>query len=187
LSDTVGSEPTASGRAVRGGRAVALLGAVLLGVVLLGVAGCGGAPKPTTQTLQGVGYHFEAPAPWKATVTSSSQSAASGPVDRVEVFTFALEHPYRLALFAKAARELDRVAAKLARELRARISAQSTIRVAGRLARSYRLRYGTDRMQEIVFVLRGQSEYELVCQRLVSDSDAPCAQLIRSFAFAGTR
>ena len=139
MSDTAGSAPTARGRALRGGRAVALLGAVLLGV-----AGCGGSPKPTTQTLQGVGYHFEAPAPWKATVTSSSQSAASGPVDRVEVFTFTLEHPYRL-------------------------------------------RYGTDRMQEIVFLLRGQSEYELVCQRLVSDSDEPCAQLINSFAFAGTR
>lgn len=171
--------PVPSG-GVRGWRAVALLG-----VMLFAVAGCGGASKPTVRTFQGAGYHFEAPASWTVTTTSSSQSATSGPVDRVEVFTFTLEHPYRLALFPSAARELDRDAAKLALELRARISARSTIRVAGRSARSYRLVYGTDRVQEIVFVLRGQSEYELVCQRLLSDPDAPCTQLVESFAFSG--
>jgi hypothetical protein len=200
LSDSVRSKPTATGRAARltaGGTGAALRtrtvapaisgwrAIALFGAIICCVAGCGGAPKPTTRTFQGAGYVFDAPAPWTVTSTSSSQSASSGPVDRVEVFTFALEHPYRLALFPQAARELDRVAAKLALELRARISAKATIRVAGRLARSYRLVYRTDRVQEIVFVLRGQSEYELFCRRLVSDPDAPCTELVESFAFVG--
>lgn len=200
MSDTAGSDQAARGRSLRlagavtralpcapsAFRTVGSRGALaLLGAALCVLAGCGGAPKPTSQTLQGTGYRFEAPTPWTAAGTSSSRSASNGPVDRVEVFTFTLERPYRLALFPKAARELDRVAAKLALELRGRISARSTIRVAGRPARSYRLLYGSGRVQEIVFVLRGQREYELVCQRLVSDPDAPCTQLVTSFAFTG--
>jgi hypothetical protein len=156
--------------------------AIALGSLVLAVAGCGGAVKVTTQSLSASGYRFLAPASWTVTSAASSRAASSGAVDRVEVFTFALEHPYRFALFTKASRELDRVIAKLALQLRAHIAERSTVQVGGRAARSYRLLYDADRTQEIVFVLRGDTEYELVCERLLSDSDAPCVQLLQSFA-----
>lgn len=150
------------------------------GLVFLG-AGCGGAVKATTQILSARGYRFVAPVSWTVTATASSRSASSGAVDRVEVFTFALEHPYRPALFVKASRELDAVVAKLALQLRGRVAGRATVQVDGRAARSYRLLYDTDRIEQIVFVLRNDSEYELVCQRLVSDSAAPCTELLDTF------
>jgi hypothetical protein len=137
--------------------------------------------KTASQTVQGEGFQFAAPPGWVVTRESNATSAGSGPVDRVEVLRFTLVKPYRRPLFQKAARELDAVIARLAKQLRGRVVRRATVQLAGAPARSYRIDYGAAKTQEIAFVLRGTSEYELLCRRPTSGAAAPCQQLLQSF------
>ena len=102
----------------------------------------------------------------------------------MEVVHFQLVKPYRPALFRGASRELDAEIARLAAELEGRVTSRSTETLAGGRARTYRIVYGAAKTQEIAFVLSGDNEYELLCRRLVSQSDTPCRQFFASFAFA---
>jgi hypothetical protein len=154
--------------------------AVLLVALIL--AGCGGAGKckPQTQTVHGSGFEFAAPVDWTVTRTGRAVGAHDGDVDRVEVRTFRLVKPYRVALFDAASRELDAVVTKLAVQLSGRVRSAETIRVAGRRARAYRIDYG-GKVQELTFVLVGSTEYQLLCRRLVQATDEACRHLRRSF------
>ena len=116
------------------------------------------------------------------TRTANDVAAADGPVNRLEVLSFTLEKFYRPALFAAASRELDGDAARLAGELSGHLAARSTTELIGRKARSYRIEYGGGKTQEIVFLLDGKSEFELLCRRPSSASASECAQLFSSFA-----
>ena len=152
---------------------------------LVALAGCGGGGGPaTSQTVAGVGFSFQAPLGWRVARRGNAQLASSGAIDRVEVLTFTLEHPYRPTLFDAAARELDGVVERLAARGAARVIARSTLRIAGGEARSYRLAYTRGRTQELAFVLSGEREFELLCQRRVSGPAGLCSQLFRSFALA---
>ncbi len=93
--------------------------------------------------------------------------------------TYTLLKAYRPALFGPAARELDRVAAKLAAEAGGKLAERQTIEVAGRKVRAYR--FGSTR---IGFVLLGKREYQLLCELPPngSDSDGACALLFKSFS-----
>jgi hypothetical protein len=156
---------------------------LLAGGALL--AGCGGGPRAsTTQTVQGQGFVFQAPPSWTVARSSGAVWAGSGPFERVEVLRFGLEHPYRPALFAAAARELDRDIAQLAREERGRVSSGRTERLAGAAARAYRIAYGRGKTEEIAFVLSGDTEYELVCRRQGPEPDSACSELQSTFALA---
>ena len=95
-----------------------------------------------------------------------------GAGSRVSVTTYTLQKPYSPALFAAAAKELDRVAAKLAAAAGGTLSQKQTITVAGEKIRAYR--FGTMR---IGFVLAGQREYQLLCEK---PGDA-CTLLFKSF------
>ncbi len=101
----------------------------------------------------GAGYRFEAPATWTTSRKGSSVSAASG-VGLVEVTHFTLEKPYRVARFAQVSRELDSVAAGLAKQSSGRLVSRTTTRVAGRRTRYYRIEYG-GKVEETAFVLSG--------------------------------
>jgi hypothetical protein len=116
------------------------------------------------------------------TRTANAVAAADGPVNRVEVLWFTLEKPYTPSLFSAAARELDGDAARLAGELSGHLAGRSTTEVTGRKARSYRIEYGGGKTQEIVFLLDGKNEFELLCRRQTSAATADCAQLFSSFA-----
>jgi hypothetical protein len=118
------------------------------------------------------------------TRTATATMADDGPLDRVEVTRFALVTAYRPALFHGVARELDAVMARLAKQLSGRVTSRATQSLAGGPARSYRIVYADVKTQEIAFVLAGDSEYQLLCRRLLSESDAPCQQLFQSFALA---
>lgn len=149
------------------------------------LAGCGGGPsKPASQTVEGAGFQFQAPASWVVTRSADTTAAVGRGVDRTEVIRFALVRPYRPALFAASARELDGVMARLARQLSGRVVSSATVRLAGGAARSYRVVYGAGRTQEIGFVLSGDREYELLCRRRVSEPDTACVQLFGSFTLA---
>ena len=118
------------------------------------------------------------------TRTASSAAAESGPVSRVEVVTFRIARPYRPQLFARATGELDRVAARLARQLHGRVETGVTVQVAGRQARSYSLAYQA-KLVQITFVFDGREEYELLCRRPATLIDAPaCARLLATFGLA---
>lgn len=94
----------------------------------------------------------------------------------VSVTTFPLVKPYDPANFAAAAKELDRVAAQLAKQAGASISQSETVTVANREVRAYR--YADKR---IGFVLVGKREYQLFCARAAS----ACDLLFSSFTLSG--
>ena len=106
-------------------------------------------------------------------------------MSRVEVVTFRLAKAYRPQLFARSIGELDRDAARLARQLHGRVEAGATAQVVGRQARSYSLAYRA-RILQITFVFEGRQEYELLCRRPAALVDtSACARLIASFGLAG--
>ena len=143
-------------------------------------AGCGGAGEGNWQQVSGEGFGFQAPSGWKVSTHDGVTSASNGSVDLVEAVSFRLVHLYRRSRFSAAARELDSVAARLARQLHGTVRSQQSLRVAGLDARGYTIDYA-GKTQEITFVLRGRSEYELVCRRSAGGDGAPCRRLLASF------
>jgi hypothetical protein len=133
-----------------------------------------------TQPVSGSGFRFEAPADWTVTREAPAVSAASGKVDLVEVRTFRLVKPYRVALFDATTRELDGVIDRIARQLSGKVASRETVTIAGRRARAYRVDYD-GKVQEIAFVLRERSEYQLLCRREDDGADDACRVLRESF------
>jgi hypothetical protein len=100
---------------------------------------------------------------------------------RVSVTRYTLQKPYRPALFAAAAKELDGIARKLAAEAGRKLTEKQTVRVDGKRIRAYR--FGTTR---IGFVLVGKREYQLLCELPPNgrDADGACDLLFKSFSVA---
>lgn len=147
------------------------------------LAGCGSPARPTSQTVQGDGFAFQAPLGWRVSHSGNGAAASSGTVERIEVLRFTLERSYRPALFAATAHELDGDVDRIAAQLHGRVVDGSTVELAGRRSRSYRLLYGAGKAQEkIAFVLAGDTEFELLCRRRSSQPAASCTQLFQSFA-----
>ena len=94
----------------------------------------------------------------------------------VSVSVFPLVRAYDPAKFAAAAKELDGVAAKLAKQAGTTLTRSETVTVGNRKVRAYR--YGADR---IAFVLVGKREYQLFCRRAAK----ACDLLFSSFTLAG--
>ncbi|HUY72770.1 MAG TPA: hypothetical protein VMV08_11045 [Gaiellaceae bacterium] len=110
----------------------------------------------------------------------------NGRVDLLEVLHFTLEKPYRVDRFGAVARELDRDAAGLAKQNSGRLVKRVTMLVTGRRTRYYEIEYGRGTTEEIAFVLEAKNEYQVLCRRTSSASDASCAQLFASFALNPT-
>jgi hypothetical protein len=144
------------------------------------LAGCGGGSGREAQVLSGDGFRFAAPAGWDVRRAAARVQAADGDVDLVSVRTFRLVKPYSPQLFPATSTELDRIAGQLAQQLRGQVVKSSTVRVADRKSRAYRIDYG-DKTQEITFVLDGRREYQLLCRRKADGEDAACKQLLASF------
>src|SRR5262245_46584807 len=114
---------------------------VLVSLLILSGCGGGGANEPSTQTVQGAGYRFEAPAGWTVTHARDTAAAVSGDVNRVEVRTFELVRPYEARRFAAATRELDSVISRIAAQLHGQVTSRRTLVVDGRRSRSYVIAY----------------------------------------------
>jgi hypothetical protein len=110
----------------------------------------------------------------------------NGKVDLLEVLHFTLEKPYSASRFAAVARELDRDAAVLAKQNSGQVVKRATIQVTGRKTRYYAIDYGPGTTEEIAFVLDAKNEYQVLCRRTSSASDAPCAQFFASFTLSLT-
>lgn len=100
----------------------------------------------------------------------------------VSVTVFRLVKPYSDALFARAAKELDGVAGKLAAQAGATLDQRLTTTVDGRKVRAYGFANDTTRTK-IGFVLVERREYQLLCELPAGkpDPDGACALLFSSF------
>ena len=155
-----------------------LLATLILAALI--VTRCGGSSPPKPQVVGGPGFRFDAPAGWQVKRTSR-QTSATHDSELVQVATFPLLKPYRPALFARVATELAARMDEVAKQVNGTVSGSRTVTTAGIRSHSYKVKVG-DHVDEYTFVLRGLREYQLLCRRRSSSSDAACKQLIASFA-----
>jgi hypothetical protein len=167
---------------------------LIVAIVLpLSLVACGGGsktgPPAGNAVVKGAGFQFEAPPGWRTSRTDTSvvvrQDAAGKTL--VSATAFALLKPYSPTLFARAARELDGVAAKLAAQAHSTIAESRTVTVGGERVRSYRLTVkpasGAPFDEQIGFVLHGKREVQLLCRAPVGANDpgGACALLYSTF------
>ena len=158
--------------------------------LLPAAAGCGGGGGSGTetnatsgQTVSGPGFSFQAPEGWTAKTLATSAEARQDPSTVVSVTVLPLLKPYRLALFPRVAKELDRVAATYAASVKGSVASRRTVAVAGRKARTYEITHG-DLIDRITFLLRGKRNFQLTCRWRSQDGEpAACDQLASTFAF----
>jgi plasmid stabilization system protein ParE len=155
----------------------------VLAVAVAAAAGCGGSSAPEAQIVTGPGFTFAAPGGWSVRRAPTSVEASQD--DRaVSVTLFPLKRAFRPALWPKVVRELDRVAASLADQLRGRVGAGTTVTVAGRRARRYEIAFargGKELVERITFVLDGKREFQLLCRYPAALDEPACAALGSSF------
>lgn len=159
---------------------------VLCGAALLLLAGCGGSGGAKEQTVRGSGYRFSAPADWKVKRDQRAVEVSRG-VEVVSVTRYRLLRAYRPALWDHVVPELDRAAAGVAKQQKARLAASRTTTVSGRRARSYAIAYdreGRSLVERLTFVLRGKTEYYLLCRYESGGDTGACDRLLATFTLA---
>ena len=142
------------------------------------LTGCGGTAK--VQRLTGPGFTFSAPSGWQVLRSSTSVTAQSGSTDLVAVHTYRLTKTYTPDLYGASGRELGGTVAKLAKQLKGTVAHAHTVTVAATDAHSYRIDYG-ETSEELTFVFRDRTEFELVCRFAKGTPSAACTSLITSF------
>ena len=147
-------------------------------------AGCGGSNAATAERpVRGTGYSFSAPASWELVRSGRTISASDG-LAVVSVTRFPLIRAYRPELWNKVVSELDRAAAAVASQQKGTLAEPETVTIGGRRARRYDIEYehdGKQLVERIAFVLRGKSEYLLLCRyERGGDTDA-CERLLATF------
>jgi hypothetical protein len=153
-------------------------------VLLVLVAGCGGGSTETFKVVRATGYRFSAPASWSVARSGREVRVSTG-VGLVSVTRFPLLRAYRPQLWLHVVPELDRAAGELAQQQDGRVGSSRTVTIAGRRARTYDIDYrreGEALVERIGFVLRGKTEYLLLCRyERGGDTDA-CDRLVATFA-----
>jgi hypothetical protein len=152
---------------------------LLLATLILAACGGSGAPKVQQQVVSGPGFRFEAPAGWRVE-HAPRQAWAWQDSELVKVATFSLLKPYSPALFQRVDRELTARMRQVAAQTGGTVSRAKTVTAGGIRSHAYDVKVG-DHVDEYTFVLRDMHEYQLLCRRKSSHSDAACAQLIASF------
>lgn len=145
-------------------------------------AGCGGSDGGT-RIIAGTGYSFSAPADWTVAHTQRSAQVAHG-VQLVSVTRFPLLRAFRPELWSQAVPEMDRSAGALAADQHGKVTARMTTTVAEQRARRYDIAYefgGKKLTERVGFVLRGKTEYELLCRFEQGKSSSACDTLFSSF------
>jgi hypothetical protein len=160
--------------------------ALLCAVVLAAGCGGGGKQEEPPQVVRGTGYRFEAPAGWTIVRSGRQVQAAEGgkSLALIAVSRFPLLRRAADELSPKVVKELDGVAEGVARQQHGTISLQETMEISGNQARRYDIAYearGKRLVERLGFLLRGKTEYLLLC-RFERDGDtAPCDELFSSF------
>jgi hypothetical protein len=102
----------------------------------------------------------------------------------VSVTRYPLLRPYRPALWVRVVPELDRAASQLAKQQNGKVGDSRTVTIAGRNARSYDIDYERDGkalVERLAFVLRGKTEYLLLCRYDRGGDTAACGRLLATF------
>jgi hypothetical protein len=151
-------------------------------------AGCGGGggDEAGERLVQGSGYTFAAPADWTVSRSGREVRAADG-VDLLSVTRFRLIRAFRPELWASVVDELDRAAAQLAQQQNGTISSSATVTISGQRARRYEVAYeheGRKLVERIGFVLRGKTEYLLLCRYEAGGDTDACDRFVTSFRLA---
>ncbi|HEU5277432.1 MAG TPA: hypothetical protein VFU26_00865 [Gaiellaceae bacterium] len=136
--------------------------------------------------MRGQGYSFAAPSGWAVSRQSRAVQVASGTA-LVSVTLYPLQRRFRPELWEQVVPELDRAAAGVARQQQGSVSTSATVTVAGLKARRYDIWYeraGKQLVERIAFVLRGKTEYLLLCRYEAGGDTEACDRLLTSFKLA---
>ena len=136
--------------------------------------------------MRGTGYTFAAPADWTV-VRAGREVRVSHGVQLVSVARFHLLRAYRPDLWKQVIPELDRAAEAVARQQEGTVGNARTVMIAGRSARRYDIEYerdGRKLVERIGFVLRGKTEYLLLCRYESGGDTGACDRLLSSFRLA---
>jgi arylsulfatase A-like enzyme len=162
-------------------------------VAAVALAGCGGGGGSATggppQTVREAGFSFRAPGKWHVSRTQGQVSASPKPIapELVSVSVFPLQRAYTPDLYAlEVQKELDPYSRQLAAQQKGYVRKKSDTTVAGEKARQYEIFYtrnGEDLNEQITFLFRGKTEYELLCQWQAKKPSEPdyCVQLRTTF------
>jgi hypothetical protein len=158
--------------------------ALLAGVVLATVA-CG-SDHEAHRTVEGTGYTFSAPASWSVVRSQRQVQAVAGKhsLELVAVSRFALLHAFHPDLWPKVVGELDQRVDQLARQQAGSIIESRTVTISGQRARRYDVAYdlrGKKLVERFAFVLRGTTEYQLLCRHEQRKPSDACDTLLRTF------
>jgi hypothetical protein len=154
-----------------------------LWLALLLAAGCGGAPGAKERLIRGPGYSFSVPVGWTIAHKSREVSVSRG-VAVVSVERFPLRRRYRPELWAKVVPELDAAADAIARQQSGTVGDSETVTIGGGRARRYDVAYehdGKELVERIAFVLRGRTEYLLLCRYERGGETRACDRLLATF------
>jgi hypothetical protein len=148
------------------------------------LAGCGGGDGSTAEkVVRGSSYRFSAPTAWKVSRNPRELRVSQG-VSLLSVTRFPLLRAFRPALWDHVVPELDRAAKGVAEQQAGAVAESRTVTISGRRARSYDIEYERDGkalVERIAFVLRGKTEYLLLCRyERGGDTDA-CDRLLATF------
>jgi hypothetical protein len=127
-----------------------------------------------------------APADWGVSRKGPEVQAAQG-TKLISVTRFPLLRQFRPPLWDKVVPELDRAATALARQQQGTVSDPRTVTVADQMARRYDVAYtreGKQLVERIAFVLRGKTEYLLLCRYERGGDTEACDRLLTSFRLA---
>jgi hypothetical protein len=158
----------------------------VLWLTLLVVSGCGGTSAQKGYIVRGTGFTFVAPADWGVSRKGPEVQAAQG-TQLISVTRFPLLRRFRPGLWDKVVPELDRAAAAVASQQQGTVSDPRNVTIAGQKARRYDVAYtrqGKQLVERIAFVLRGKSEYLLLCRYEPGGNTEACDGLLTSFRLA---
>jgi hypothetical protein len=154
----------------------------VLGLAVLLLAGCGEGETKERLVL-GTGYSFRAPTDWSLVRVGREVRVSEG-TRLLSVREYALARAYRPELWTTVVAELDGAVDQLARQQAGTVSDPRTVTISGRRARSYDLAYeheGKQLVERIAFVLRGKTEYVLLCRYERGGETRACERLLATF------
>jgi hypothetical protein len=158
----------------------------VLGLAVLLAAACGGAGDTAERLVRGSGYTFSAPADWSL-VRAGREVRVSKGIQLLSVREYLLVRVYRPELWEAVVPELDRAAEAIARQQDGAVREPRTVTISGRRARRYDVAYeheGKELVERIAFVLRGKTEYLLLCRYEAGGDTGACDRLLTSFRLA---
>ena len=136
--------------------------------------------------MRGTGFEFSAPVGWSLSRGAREVRLTKG-LAVLSVTRFPLLRAYRPALWDHVLPELDRTAAAIAGQQNGTVRDPRNVTISGRRARRYDIAYqreGKQLVERIGFVLRGKTEYLLLCRYTSGGGTEPCDRLLATFRLA---